>query len=271
MTGCKGLAGAYKMRTMNAKGPREPRADDDPTRALDGFADVLRATLPTNDPTRALDGWGGSRAAGSAVYAGATPAAPAAPRDVDADIVDVEVVAWHPAPSAAEPWQPSAMVPRAQPIAGQVRDWKPGAWIAAAMRVCGPLAEFVQGPDGPLVETHPPHLLLALWPPQGLDAPFLGRWPQRVWLAAAEDDAAAAALMAPALAPGAEFWLAPAALHAGVDWGLLADLVLHHDATLRDFQLRELKAFMQAQRDAAYARLNEDYAVPVAGGPVVRR
>lgn len=70
------------------------------------------------------------------------------------------------------------------PSAPVVRDprllarWQPLAWTALARRLRDATTEVVQTPRGPLVETHPPQWLCALWQPQSIDAPLLGRWPE---------------------------------------------------------------------------------------------
>jgi hypothetical protein len=293
--GCLAAARTVKIGAMD-------RDDaDDPTRALDGFAAALRAAAPKNDPTTLLDRW--------SVH-GPAPATPPGPSDGDRpdraprpasgrpsvrltllDVTDVEVVDT-PAPTAAvveaadwQPgsfaevarpkaidgdWQPGRLVEQAPRVAGVTEQWKPGVWIGAVRRVCGPLAEFVQSPNGPVVETFPPHVLVALWPPQTLSAPFLGRWPLHAALHAVEADQVGVTLMQQVPA-GGQLWLVPPAQELAIDWALLADLVLHHDAGLRDFQIRELRSFLQAQRDAGYAHLNDAYEWPAPGRPVTRR
>lgn len=144
--------------------------------------------------------------------------------------------------------------------------WKPGAWCGATREVFDAVTEFVSTPTGPAVETYPPHRLLALWPPQGLDAPLLDRWPQLVRLGAVDAEAAGAALLQ-LLPPEAELWL----IHQDIDWALVAELVLHHDAGLRPFQLQGLRDFVEAERDTRFARLNSDYRPSGAGGEVERK
>jgi hypothetical protein len=177
------------------------------------------------------------------------------------------------AASARQPaWQPDprALRLRRHQDARLLDTWQPGAWTGAQREVFAGTTELLRGPDGsgPVVETHAPHRLLLLWPPQRQDAPLLGRWPQQLRLAAVPADEAPAALLAD-LPEQARLWLNPNPLD--VDWALAAEIVLHHRPTLRPFQIEGLRAFIAAEREASYARLNADYHQPEAGGPVQRR
>jgi hypothetical protein len=119
-----------------------------------------------------------------------------------------------------------------------------------------------------VVETYPPQRLLLLWPPQRLDAPTPGRWPQQVKLSAVPADQAAELLVG--LLPVAErLWINPAA--GQIDWALAAEIVLHHDSTLRPFQADGLRAFIAAEREASFARLNADYGPLAGSGAVLQR
>ena len=141
--------------------------------------------------------------------------------------------------------------------------WQPGAWIGAVRQVFEGTTEFLNMPDGsPTVQTWPPHRLLLLWPPQGLGSALLGRWPQQLRLSALPQDQAADALLAE-LPPDAKLWLHGNALD--IDWALAAEILLHHEAGLRPFQAEGLRAFIAAERDASYSRLNLAYQ-PAAGG-----
>ena len=85
-------------------------------------------------------------------------------------------------------------------------------------------------------------------------------------------DQSAPALLA--LVPGAApLWINPAA--QDVDWALAAEIVLLHQPALRPFQTNGLRAFIESEREARFARLNTDYQPPVAqaggAGAVCRR
>ena len=172
---------------------------------------------------------------------------------------------------AAQPvWQPAAQVLQLRPVQQPrlLAAWQPGAWTGALREVFDSTTEFVTNANGPTVETYPPHRLLLLWPPLSLAAPLPARWPQQVRLSAVTAGDAAAALLAGV--PGdAPLWLQtdPAA----VDWALAAEIALHHEPALRPFQAAGLRAFLAAEREAVFGRLNADYHQPVAGGPVIRR
>ena len=58
---------------------------------------------------------------------------------------------------------------------------------------------------------------------------------------------------------------------AAVDWSLAAEIALHHEPTLRPFQTTGLRAFLETEREATYARLNADYHQREPGGPIIRR
>jgi hypothetical protein len=57
----------------------------------------------------------------------------------------------------------------------------------------------------------------------------------------------------------------------GVDWALGADLVMHHMPALRPYQLQRLRAFIDTEREADFARLNDRYHQPVPGAAVAPR
>ena len=163
-------------------------------------------------------------------------------------------------------WQPdlSALQLRRAVDPRLLSNWQPGAWIGAVRQVFEGTTEFLNTYDGsPTVQIWPPHRLLLLWPPQGLDKPLLGRWPQQLRLSAVPQDEAADALLA-ALAPEAKLWLHGSA--QDIDWALAAEIVLHHEAGLRPFQAEGLRAFIAAERDASYSRLNQAYQSAEGGG-----
>ncbi|MGQ3052578.1 MAG: hypothetical protein ACT6S0_12405 [Roseateles sp.] len=142
--------------------------------------------------------------------------------------------------------------------------WQPLAWTALARRVRGATTEVVQTPDGPLVQTHMPQWLCALWRPQSVDAPLLGRWPELAGLIGADTVFGALHQLLAELPPRAQIW--SAGLEA--DWVLVAELVLHQDAGLRLVHAQALRELIDAERSASLARVNGHYA---AKGGVVRR
>ena len=172
---------------------------------------------------------------------------------------------------AARPvWQPDAQALQLRPAQHPrlLTHWQPGAWTGAVRQVFDSTTEFVTSTNGPAVETYPPHRLLLVWPPLTLAAPLPARWPQQVKLSAVTERDAPAALID--LLPGdALLWLQTDA--GAVDWSLAAEIALHHEPALRPFQTTGLRAFLDAEREATYTRLNADYHQPEAGGPVTRR
>lgn len=166
------------------------------------------------------------------------------------------------------PWQPDidALMQRRARNPRLLAAWQPGCWIGAMREVFDAATEFVTTAARPVVETYPAHRLLLAWVPQPMQQPMLGRWPAQVRLSAVPAEAAAEVLLAQ-LPDEALLWLDgdPAA----IDWGLAAEIVLHHDPTLRPFQIERLRAFVDAEREAVFARLNADYTA--AAGVVARR
>lgn len=172
---------------------------------------------------------------------------------------------------AAQPvWQPDPQALQLRPARPPrlLAQWQPGAWTGAIRQVFDSTTEFVTTASGPVVDTYPPHRLLLLWPPLSLATPLPARWPQQVRLSAVSAGDAPAALLE-AVPGDAPLWLLPDP--AAVDWALAAEIALHHEPALRPFQATGLRAFLEAEREATYARLNADYHQPVAGGPVTRR
>ena len=173
------------------------------------------------------------------------------------------------------PRQPASRCGNPDPAALQLRPaahprlpphWQPGAWLGALRQVFGSSTEIVRTPTGTAVETYEAHRLLLLWPPQA-DARPPGRWPQVAWLLTgpAAQERPAALSVVPDDAP---LWLL--ADTADIDWALGAELVLHHQAGLRPFQVDGLRAFIAAEREAVFARINSGYGQQAPNGPVVR-
>ena len=167
-------------------------------------------------------------------------------------------------------WQPDPQALQLRPASHPrlLARWQSGAWIGAVREVMESSTEFVTTANGPAVQTYPPHRLLLAWPPATSDASVLVRWPAQVRLSAVDARDAAAALLE-GLPEDALLWLQPDP--QAVDWALAADIVLHHEPALRPFQAEGLRAFIAAEREAAFARLNADYHRPVAGAAVLRR
>jgi hypothetical protein len=258
----------------------------DPTRILDGWrADDGSARLP--DPTRVLDGWSPTTSTAArpqsvvpetkearVVLKFPRAARAQAAEDVT-DVVDLADVTGSTSRFAASQfgaedleadWQPTPVVFKKARHPRLAERWQPGLWIGAAKQLCGPIAEILETTHGPVVETHPAHMLLALWEPPADGAAVAGRWPLRVQLRAVAPEDAGDALVA--LMPGdAQVWVSAHDL----DWELVAELLLHHDGDLRPFQRKALKEFLDAERVANYTRLNADYRLPSAGQPVERK
>lgn len=231
-----------------------------------------------HDPTHALDGWRAPAPAPlldlelhallKAGTAGLDEAKKARMKARGYAIDDVEDIELREVLPAAP--RPAAMpvldLPPQRPAADPrlLSQWQPQAWTALARRVRGASAEVVQTPQGPLVENHAPQWLCALWPPQRLDAPLLGRWPELAALVPAETVFGALHQLLPELPPGAPLW--PAELDA--DWALLAELVLHHDTGLRPDQTQALRELADGERASGFVRVNDAYA---GRGRVARR
>ncbi len=274
--------------------------DQDLTRVLDGWVPGGGPGSAPIDPTRVLDGWSADagrpkpgpqrelplaeevdpqvrRAARSAADASRLPEdlnlnVPTRYSKWDnSDVTDVDAVS-KPVEEAARsgfgdlgtPGAISTSV-RKPPVPGVLDAWKPGCWIGAAKSVFGAVARLVSSSKGPVVDTYAPHMLLALWPPQSMRQPFLERWPQRILLSAVPGDDAGAELLRH-LPPGAEVWLAD----ADIDWALAGEAVLLHDTGLRDFQLKELRGFVEAEKLAHWERLNKAYKLTASGQPLER-
>jgi len=151
----------------------------------------------------------------------------------------------------------SLQVPGADPER-LLRDWMPGAWIGAVRQAFGLRAEITSTPQGEVVESHPPHWLVALWPPQRLQRPFLRRWPRWVSLQPAETEAQAVVQLLRQVPEGAPLWV----LHEELEWALLAEIVLIGEAGLLPFQQRGLQEFIDAERIATTARIRSAYGAP---------
>lgn len=238
----------------------------------------MRDSEPQADPTRFLDGWRAPvNAPGEAPHvtglASLTPSLSAERlqrlRDRGYAMQDVEDVELPTSPPPPEPaWaeiqqslaraanqaRPPALRPATDPrLLGR---WQPRAWTGRLRKIAEVSAEVVQTPQGPLVENRAAAWLFALWPPQRLDAPLLGRWPAQVGLIEADDAPLAQLAMLAAVPPDAPLWVAD----LDIDWGLVAEILLHQDASLRQGLSSTLKNLIQSEREAAYAQINQAYA-----------
>lgn len=170
---------------------------------------------------------------------------------------DIEDVASTPAPvSVKEPVvepQPGLVPSESHPRL--LAQWQPRAWIALCRRVSGPSVEIVQTVNGPVVDNHGPLWLCALWPPQRVDMPLHGRWPEALALLTAESCSQALIPLLGRLPEDARIW------HANLeaDWVLLVDLALHQQPGLRPQQLEQLRELQQREREQAFTRLNQAY------------
>ncbi len=167
-------------------------------------------------------------------------------------------------------WQPDidALLQRRARNPRLLAAWQPGCWIGAVREVIESTTEIVPAPGGAAVETYPPHRLLLAWAPQGASEAWPSRWPAQVRLSAVPREAAADVLLTQ-LPDDALLWLLPSTMD--LDWALAAEIVLHHDPALRPFQVEALRAFVAAEREATFARLNADYQQAAAGSAVTRR
>lgn len=180
-----------------------------------------------------------------------------------ADIEDVELPEVLP-PALVE--LPRLSLPARQPAVDPrlLPRWQPLAWTGLARRVRSASAEVRQTQHGPLVENHAPQWLCALWPPQRVDVPLLGRWPELAALVGAETAFGALHQLLVELPTHAQIWAA----ELEADWALIAELVLHQDAGLRSATAQALRELIEAERGASYAQLNAGYAHQ---GAAVRR
>ncbi len=230
--------------------------DFDPTHALDGWR------VPAPAPLQDLELHHLLKAGGSGLDE-AKKARLKARGYTMQDVEDIELRDVRP-PAVFEP--PRIDLPTMRPAHDPrlLSAWQPHAWTALARRLRGATAEVVQTPHGPLVENHSPQWLCALWPPQRLEAPLLGRWPEMAALVSAETAFGALHQLLAELPGGAQLWSAD----LDGDWALVAELVLHQDTALGASQAQALRALIEAERNASFARLNDSYAQQ---GRVARR
>lgn len=152
-----------------------------------------------------------------------------------------------------KPAAPTLHLPAADDSTRCIRSWQPGAWVGVARRAIGPCTEPVDG-DDTAFDTLPAQWLVALWPPQSLQQPFLRRWPVLVQLTDAAEGAATQLLLQHVPA-GARLWLCS----DEVDWALLAEIVLRSEPHLAPWQHRELAQFILGQRQATATAIDQHY------------
>lgn len=246
----------------------------------------MRDSEPQADPTRFLDGWRAPvKSLGEAPLvtglASLTPSLSAERlqrlRDRGYAMQDVEDVELPASPPPAEPaWaeiqqsltraaeqaRPPAL--RAASDPRLLARWQPRAWTGRLRKIAEVSAEVVQTAEGPLVENRAAAWLFAIWPPQRLESPLLGRWPTQVGLVEADDAPLAQAAMLATVPPDAPLWVAD----LEIDWGLVAEILLHQDASLRQGLSGSLKDLIQSEREAAYAQINQAYE---RAGRTIRR
>lgn len=223
--------------------------------AADAVQDVPVLILPTVAADAPPDGNEGRSATQAASRLAAS--------QFHAEAMDARLPTWQPDPGTLQ------LRPKQHPRV--LAQWQPGAWTGAVRQVLQGSTELITTAQGPVVETHAPQHLLLLWPPQRVDAPLLGRWPGQVRLWASDGgqpDAAAAEALLATLPADARLWLQPDA--GAVDWALAAEILLTHDEGLRPHQAEGLRAFIGAEREASFARLNSAYHRPEAGEAVQR-
>lgn len=232
----------------------------------DDVTDVPVVELPRVAPTAAppdaglLDGI--ARAASQAAALAAEASAGAAP-----ELQQRVPLPGQPGPG--QDWQPDAQALQLRRATDPrlLSRWQPGAWIGAQRVVLAAATELLStgggaAADAPVVESYEAQRLLLLWAPPMPAAPRAGRWPQQVLLGAVPADQAGGALLA-VLPPDTLLWLDPEPGH--VDWALAAELALHHVPALRPFQIDGLRAFIEAEREATFARINDGYEAAPGG------
>lgn len=277
------------LRRMRPATPAAPADDGDPT-----DLSALTARLHPERPATAARPKGGTLRNGErwqaddvtdvpVVELPRVPLTTSAPADDDALLHDIGRGASAAAAAAADAaaqaradWQPDPQALQLRPATDPrlLPRWQPGAWIGAQRLVLQPSTEFVT-PAGaapgspPVVESYEAQRLLLLWAPPDADTPQPGRWPRQVLLAPVSAQAAAGALLAARPADAAE---APLWMHAepdSIDWALAAEIALHHVPGLRPFQVDGLRAFIAAEREASFARVNDGYGA-VPGGALAK-
>lgn len=133
-----------------------------------------------------------------------------------------------------------------------MRRHKPGMWIGAVRRAFGPNVGAVG--DSGIIDTHPPHYLIALWKPLRWNEPFLPRWPSKASLVE-PDEAAGVAELLREVPKKEQLWL----VEHELDWALIADIVMLCEATIEPYQRTALQAFARSARQATVASIRASY------------
>ena len=134
------------------------------------------------------------------------------------------------------------------------RRYQPGHWIGGLRKAFAPVAEVTDTPEGGEIETFPSHYLISLWRPIDAAA-LLPRWPYKVSLVAPDATAAVRALLAD-VPHTARLWVAG----SQIDWALMADIVMLSEPGLAPYQYRELKEFINTERQATLAAISVNYS-----------
>lgn len=145
-----------------------------------------------------------------------------------------------------------------------VRRYRSGVWVGAIRRVFGPVAEVHTTGQGEQIDSHPPHYLSALWKPLRPEQPFLRRWPHHVSLVATSAQHALDEMLRH-VPVGQRLWLT----HETLDWAVMAEIVMIGEAGLAPWQLRELQAFVDAERLAVRAEIRAGYGGAEAHPPSI--
>lgn len=132
--------------------------------------------------------------------------------------------------------------------------WQPAAWQGLTRRLSGAAAEVCPTGDRLQVEHRAAQWLCAAWPPQPLASPR-DRWPAFAALVEADSEVLAWTSLLGELPAEAPLWLCPDA----ADWGLVAELLLAQDPSLRPPQQAQLQALADDERRVHRTRLSQGY------------
>jgi len=224
------------------------------------------------DPTRVLDGWCASQddglpeldlgeVVGRARRAALDPERVERLQRLGFDMQEVEDLDIRPA-------RPQQMLetPSHEPSPRLLEQWQAGCWSAAARRILIGRGEALPDSNSRKAESHEPHWLLAVWPPQTNAAPHLSRWPEHVLLVTAQNSLLAAEQLLERLPEGSLLWLG----QQDIDWTLAAEVLLQHEPALSPFLAQVLRDFSAIERLALSKRIHKAYE-PAAPGQLLRR
>ena len=133
------------------------------------------------------------------------------------------------------------------------RHYRPGHWVGGVRKAFGAVTEVADTPAADL-ESHPPHYLAALWKPLSPAQPFLQRMPAHAVLVTPDPVAAVRGLLVE-VPSGERLWLTT----AGIDWALVAQIVMLGEKNLAPYQYRELGNFAKAEERALMAAISVHY------------